>query len=197
MEKIQVVICIFPIFYIERKKVSCYNKTGDDMKKLYILLIFLCFPIFVKAEPKEKINIYFFYGRECPHCHEALTFFDSIKDEYGKYYNLITYETWYDSKNESLMKKIARFKKENKNGGVPYFIIGETSLEGYEEEDNEIILKTILSEYEKESRVDILDQIKASENKKAILLFTTIIGGFFVILLVKKKKEKKFKKSKK
>ena len=85
------------------------------MKKTLFLLFILIFPFFVKADQKEKVNIYFFYGRECPHCHEGLTFFDSIEEEYGKYYNLNIYEVWYDAKNESLMKKIARFKKENKS----------------------------------------------------------------------------------
>ncbi len=164
------------------------------MKKTLFLLFILIFPFFVKADQKEKVNIYFFYGRECPHCHEGLTFFDSIEEEYGKYYNLNIYEVWYDAKNESLMKKIARFKKENKSLAVPYIIIGETSLEGYEEKDNEIILKTIEKEYAKDTRIDILEQVKKSENQKAIFFLLTIIGSVVIIIFISKKN--KFQKGK-
>lgn len=163
------------------------------MKKILCLLTILCLPFFVKADQKEKVNIYFFYGRECPHCHEALTFFDSIEELYGQYYNLITYETWYDSQNEALLKKVSRFRKENKEFGVPYIIIGETSFEGYEEEDNEIIQKTIIKEYEKESRVDILEQVKKKEDQKAIVLLLFIVGIVSITIFIKKKKGKKYR----
>ena len=77
---------------------------------------------------------------------------------------------------------------------MPYIIIGETSLEGYEEKDNEIILKTIEKEYAKDTRIDILEQVKKSENQKAIFFLLTIIGSVVIIIFISKKN--KFQKGK-
>ena len=47
------------------------------MKKvLSVLLILVLFiPLFIKAEEKE-VNMYLFYGEECPHCHALLEFLE-------------------------------------------------------------------------------------------------------------------------
>ena len=45
-------------------------------------------------EAKEKINIYLFWGNGCSHCSNLKAFMASIEEEYGKYYNLYTFEVW-------------------------------------------------------------------------------------------------------
>ena len=52
------------------------------MKKLIItiLITILCLPIFANAANKD-IDIYLFYGRECPHCAQLEKFLNSYLPE--------------------------------------------------------------------------------------------------------------------
>ena len=79
----------------------------------------------------NKINIYFFFGDGCPHCANEEKFLTLLEEKYGEYYNLYTYETWYDSDNLSLMKKVKESMGDNINNAVPYTIIGDTTFLGY------------------------------------------------------------------
>ena len=87
----------------------------------------------------EKINIYFFFGDGCPHCANEEKFLEFLEDKYGDYYNLYTYETWYNSDNLSLMKKVKEIMGDNVNNAVPYTIIGDTSYLGYNDSVGEKI----------------------------------------------------------
>ncbi len=87
----------------------------------------------------EKINIYFFFGDGCPHCANEEKFLAFLEDKYGDYYNLYTYETWYNSDNLSLMKKVKEIMGDNVNNAVPYTIIGDTSYLGYNDSVGEKI----------------------------------------------------------
>ena len=75
---------------------------------------------------KTKVNVYIFRGEGCSHCAEALEWFDSIQEEYGEYFNLVKYETWYDEENAKLMKEVAEKRGETAEG-VPYIIVGDKS----------------------------------------------------------------------
>ena len=55
---------------------------------------------------KEKINVYFFWGKGCPHCEELITFLDSLSKEYDSYFDLYTLEVWYNEENNELMNKL-------------------------------------------------------------------------------------------
>ena len=82
------------------------------MRKLrfaVLFLILLMIPFVAKAESK-KINVYIFRGEGCPHCEEALEFFDSLEkdEEYSKYYNLVKYEVWNNKDNAKLMEEVAK-----------------------------------------------------------------------------------------
>ncbi len=77
----------------------------------------------------NKVNIYFFWGNGCPHCAEEFEFFESIKEKYGDYYNLYTFETWYNEDNAKLIYSFAE-SMGDKVTGVPYTIIGDKSFTG-------------------------------------------------------------------
>lgn len=169
------------------------------MKKIkYLLLIvitcLLVLPFGTAA--KEKINIYFFRGDGCPHCEEAEKFFDSIQDEYGKYYNLVDYETWYDSDNADLMKKVAS-KLGEEASGVPYIIIGKKTWNGYASSYDNDITSTIKKEYNKKSK-DRYDVIKDTNGKGeknnissdivAILIIILVTGGIVYGIITARKK---------
>ncbi len=154
------------------------------MKKiLSILVITLMFlPNLVFAEDK-KINVYIFHGNGCPHCQKAMEFFDSIEEEYGKYYNLVKYETWYSHRNNKLMKQVAdEMNTDKTNLGVPYIIIGDKTFLGYTENYDEDIKKAIVDAYNDEDYVDKVQPVIDKFNKD--LTNTFLIAGAFCLLIV-------------
>ena len=94
------------------------------MKSLkYLLLIvsallILPFAVFADGEEEaeatesKEVNVYLFRGEGCPHCQEAEEWFASIEEEYGSYYNIVDYETWYDKDNAELMERVAEARGE-------------------------------------------------------------------------------------
>ena len=112
------------------------------MKKfiMTLCLLLVLIPSIAKADnkEKEKINVYIFYGDGCPHCHKAFEFFEDIEEEYGQYFNLVKYETWYSHRNNKMMSSVAdALKTEKENLGVPYIIIGDKTFLGYSESYND------------------------------------------------------------
>lgn len=106
----------------------------------------------------NKVNIYFFWGDGCPHCEEEFKFFESIKEEYGKKYNLYTFETWYDEKNINLFYAFA----ENIGDivtGVPYTIIGNKTFVGFSKKHEKDFISAIENQY-KNSYDVYFDKIK-------------------------------------
>ena len=97
------------------------------MKKIILLFIALmlavAMPLSVfaakndsKEEPnKEPIKVYIFKGETCGYCARALAFFESIEEEYGKYFDLVQYEVWYDENNKALMDAVANYFGEDEH----------------------------------------------------------------------------------
>lgn len=108
----------------------------------------------------NKVNIYFFWGNGCPHCEKEFEFFESIKEKYGDYYNLYTFETWYNEENSKLIYTFAEAMEEELKG-VPYTIIGNKSFIGFNESYKKNIIKTIESQYQNSYDV-YFDKIKKS-----------------------------------
>lgn len=109
-------------------------------------------------DKKEKVNVYFFHGDGCPHCADAKDFFDSIEDEYGHLFELVSYETWKNADNADLLEQVGEVRDEEIKG-VPYILIGNKSFSGYRSDFNDDIIEAIENEYEVESskRYDIMD----------------------------------------
>lgn len=111
----------------------------------------------VKRE-NGKVNIYFFYGRGCPHCELEHEVFNEIKNEYGKYYNLYEFEIWYNNENRSL----AHIFAENMNTelkGVPFTVIGDEYISGFGSETKNVLTEKI--ESQKNKKYDVyFDKIK-------------------------------------
>jgi len=89
-----------------------------------------------------KAVVYLFRGEGCPHCTDAENWLESIKEEYGKYFTVIDYETWYNAENAEFMKKVAESRGENVLG-VPYIIIGNKSWNGFTESYEDEMLREI------------------------------------------------------
>ncbi len=117
-------------------------------------------------ETDDQITIYLFRGKGCGFCRKFLTFLNSITDEYGKYFKVVSYEVWNDSKNAELMENVSKYLNEPANG-VPYIIIGDKVFGGYAESYDEDIKNTIKKLYDtkKEDRYDVMEEYEKNGNK--------------------------------
>ena len=89
-----------------------------------------------------KTNIYIFWGEGCPHCEEAFNYFDSLRNEYGDYFNLYGFETWNNSDNALLLEKFGKALNIQPSG-VPFIVIGDGYYIGFIPETSDILLKSI------------------------------------------------------
>ena len=187
------------------------------MKKfMYLVLIFAAFlilPFAVYAEDDEvedaqveevseevseettgddskEVNVYFFRGQGCSHCAEAEEWFKSIEEEYGSYFKVVDYETWYNEDNAKLMQEVADARGE-KAEGVPYIIIGDQSWNGFSQSYAEDMINQIKAVYAQDvsERYDIMtylpyikdgkktDDSKDSNDALALIIIILVTGG--------------------
>ena len=135
-------------------------------KYLFVLLVALLvlpFTVFADGEEEgevttigesKEVHVYLFRGDGCPHCQEAEEWFASIEEEYGSKFEVVDYETWYNTDNAELMQRVAEARGETAEG-VPYIIIGNESWAGFAEDYKEEILSQINSEFEVD--VDVIN----------------------------------------
>ena len=188
------------------------------LKYLVVLLaIFLIMPFAVFAEEEasnndentteeassndnsdsKKVNVYFFRGEGWSHCAEAEEWFDSIKEEYSEYYNLIDYEVWYNTDNSDLMQKVADARGEEAEG-VPYIIIGDKSWNGFDSSYEEDMINQIKSVYAQDvkDRYDIMTLLTDSKTSKKdsnasdilVLLAIIVVAGGIGFVIYKARK---------
>lgn len=142
-----------------------------------------------EADSKE-VNVYFFRGQGCSHCAEAEEWFKSIEEEYGSYFKVVDYETWYNEDNAKLMQEVADARGE-KAEGVPYIIIGDQSWNGFSQSYTEDMINQIKTVYAQDvsERYDIMtylpyikdgkkvDEEEKSNDALALILIILVTGG--------------------
>lgn len=153
-------------------------------------------------EEDNRVKIYFFRGEGCPHCADAEEFFNSIEEEYGQYYKILDYETWYNSDNAALLQKVGEARNEEISG-VPYILIGDKSWSGYDDSFADEIKDTIKSEYEKAvaDRYDIANYVdftnaagsvteaakKSNDAMVLIIILLAVAGITYGVIAARKK----------
>lgn len=181
------------------------------MKKLKYLVILLVamliipFSVFAEEENEatdnkedsKEVTLYFFRGEGCSHCAEAEEWFESIEEEYGNYFEIKDYETWYNEENAELMEKVAKARGETADG-VPYIIVGDKSWNGFAEDYKDEIIDEIKSLYEEDvaDRYDVMKYLDADTKKSdksssgdviALLVLVLVVGaGSFAIYQARK-----------
>lgn len=94
--------------------------------------ILFAFVLFILLIPntfaKEKVNIYLFYGKGCPHCEQLKEKLEYLKKQYP--IKVYMYEIWYDSNNSELATIVAD-KLNTTINGVPFTVLNNTSISGY------------------------------------------------------------------
>lgn len=176
------------------------------MKKLKYLIVLLIaaliipFTVHAEGEEAKEVKVYFFRGEGCSHCAEAEAWFQSIEEEYGSYFEVVDYETWYNQENSELMQKVAKARGEEAKG-VPYIIIGNQSWNGFTESYAPEMISRIQSEFEKDvdDRYDIIkllpELIKEKESSTgedilALLVILVVVGGICFGVYKARKKTK-------
>ena len=176
------------------------NKKIKSVLSLVLLIasIFTCLvkPVFAEEETpqlvatdQQEVNIYMFRGDGCTYCAKALTWFEEIEAEEGKYFNLITYEVWNNEDNKALMDRVAKYLNDDVSG-VPYIIVGKKTYTGFDDSYKEEILTYIHDEYAKnaDDRFDVMKDINANKDKSGndiatylIIIVVVVLFGFVVI----------------
>ena len=152
------------------------------------------------SENDKQAIIYLFRGKGCTYCRRFIEFLNSISNEYGKYFRLVSFEVWYDQNNSTLMSKVAGVTGVEA-GGVPYIVIGQKVFAGYSDSYDEDIKSQIMSQYNNPEE-DIFKTLEKSEKKAnggdgvtsfAVLFWTFVfvaIGTVTVIVCQNKNTEK-------
>ena len=184
---------------------SIIVKGGNRMKKvcnLLIALVLLFVPIVCLAETdKEPANIYVFYGKGCPHCEEFFTWIKSLSNEQKAKFNIVKYETWYNTTNSNALTQAAEHFKDSEYG-VPYIIIGENRFNGFGSSMKDQILAAINDYYNLDERANLIDELKlevvadapekVEKTKTAVVIVVVLaicIGAAGLIYMVSKSEE--------
>ena len=68
-----------------------------------------------------NVTVYFFYGEECPHCHNVMPFVESLKQKYPDV-DFQILETWHNETNQALSVSLNQ-KLGIQSAGVPEVIV--------------------------------------------------------------------------
>ena len=135
-----------------------------------------------KEDSKQAI-IYMFRGKGCGYCRAFLEFLNSISNEYGKYFRLVSFEVWNDQTNSGLLNKVPLVTNQAA-GGVPYIIIGEKVFAGYSASYDEDIKKAIKAQYDDPS-YDVMEKLdeRLNGNTKGDTSTVAIVfwNAFFIV----------------
>lgn len=151
------------------------------------------------TESDDKVNVYIFRGKTCWHCLDEISWLSTKIAEYGKYFNVRTYEVWNNKDNNKLMTTVAKQLGEN-SSGVPYTVIGKQTYSGFTETIGNQIIEEVQKQYENQDRYDIKNDInlsdgtvknsgsKTSSTVMIILIGIVIVAGIAVVVYISKSK---------
>lgn len=81
------------------------------------------------THPSRKTVIYFFWGKECPHCEEERRFLEQMKRS-QPYLEIRDYEVWHNRENAGMMAQMLRARGAG-SSGVPVTFIGARMFSGF------------------------------------------------------------------
>lgn len=125
------------------------------MKKITFILLFLIMfiPCVIFGSEKD-LNIYLFYGDGCPHCAEEEKWFKTYLEK-NKNIKIHRYEVWYDTDNQEKYSKVHEILNDKSNG-IPYLIIGESVISGF---DKDLTPERIKNAVEYYSNINYKDKV--------------------------------------
>lgn len=103
---------------------------------------------------EKDLNIYLFYGDGCPHCAEEEEWFKTYLEK-NKNIKIHRYEVWYDTDNQEKYSKVHEILNDKSNG-IPYLIIGESVISGF---DKDLTPERIKNAVEYYSNINYKDKV--------------------------------------
>jgi thiol-disulfide isomerase/thioredoxin len=94
-------------------------------------------------------TIYYFYGEECPHCHNIRPFIDNITQKYPEA-GIQILEVWHNQTNQNIYTRANAAAGISTPPGVPEVVYGRTVLVG--EKDIPDKLEALVQEYLKKKQ---------------------------------------------
>ncbi len=108
--------------------ITCTKRMSRLLKILLITtLIFLSDTAVTEA--KNKVDIYLFYSKTCPHCEKERLFLNTLKTKYSEL-AINEYEITTNKQNMDLFVKVGKTLSSN-TAYVPFLIIGNKVITGY------------------------------------------------------------------
>lgn len=162
-----------------------YEEAVEELKKIDLSSY---------EESDDKVNIYLFRGSTCSHCFDAISYFASVADEYGKYFNIKSYEVWSNEDNADLMTKVGE-KLGDDVSGVPYIVVGKKSWSGFTDSYGEEIIEEVKAQYDKEEseRYDIIKEVSGDDSSSSssdvitLIIILLVTGGIVTGIIMARK----------
>lgn len=148
---ISLVIFIF-VFFIVLINIS--NKMNEEKIKSTITMNSKLSDV---VYDENKLNIYLFWGKGCPHCEEEWKFLNRIAPKYYDKIHVYGFEVWNSKENQKIMNEFKDKLNISKDSGIPLTIIEDKYYIGYDESYNDEILKLIKNNH-KNSKDIYLDK---------------------------------------
>lgn len=142
------------------------------MKKVLffiVCLLFLTLPIKVQA---QEVNLYLFYGEECPHCESEIEYLEDYLSDKDNV-KLYKYEVWHNKDNVTKMNLAGEALEREIDGSVPFLVIGNNSLVGYNKEYTQGEIRKYISCYTSNEYRDVVGEklglVEVDTSKKVLL----------------------------
>ena len=146
------------------------------IKSLLVFVVGLVVSVsFIKVSAKEPAKVYLFYGDGCKYCAGAMTYLESLEEEYGDMFDVVKYEVWNSAENQSLLEEVAAVFGDEV-GGVPYIVIGEKTFAGYDLTGgfDADILDAIQKTYNSDKPYDVMEKLGTTVKKSNALLYVVL-----------------------
>lgn len=91
-----------------------------------------------QAFAQAKKTLFYFYGKNCPHCTQAAPIVDRLVRQYRL--ELRKFEVWHDATNRNMLIKMGKERGKNVQG-VPTIIIGNAVYTGSSAEKLEEVVR--------------------------------------------------------
>jgi len=123
---------------------------------LFAVVALVSLALFFTSSPQQVVvpsavssTIYYFYGEECPHCHNIKPFMDNITQKYPEAHIQVL-EVWHNQTNQNIYTQANAAAGLSTPPGVPEIVLGKTVLVG--EKDIPDKLEALVQDYLKKKQ---------------------------------------------
>ena len=153
-KKILIISLVFFIFVFFIVLINISNKMNEEKIKSTITMNSKLTDV---VYDENKLNIYLFWGKGCPHCEEEWKFLNRIAPKYYDKIHVYGFEVWNSEENQKIMNEFKDKLNISKDSGIPLTIIEDKYYIGYDESYNDEMLKLIKNNH-KNSKDIYLDK---------------------------------------